>query len=129
MTHARRLLATLVAAGLVAGCGGGDPPSDEDQIRAVTNDYLIASADADGEAGCATLDDYAQTKYMQINPDCAKGFAQLAKSIHDEADFDSVEIERVTIRGAEATVGFQDDPSTITLQKQDDGSWLIDKQF
>ena len=53
--------AVVMAAALIAGCGGGEggptaaTPEQTEQIEATIADYEAALADGDGKAGCATL--------------------------------------------------------------------------
>lgn len=44
--------ALALAALLLTGCGGGDTPSDEDQVRAVISDYAEAAGGKDPERVC-----------------------------------------------------------------------------
>ena len=72
-------LAALIAALLIAGCGGGEggptaaTPEQREQIEAAIADYEKALEDADGEAGCATLDP-AQVETIGGEKACAELF-------------------------------------------------------
>ena len=119
------LITVAGALAILAGCGG---ESDDEAIRTTTQDFLYAMADRDGEAACeqlttAYIDDVLE-EYAYGQQDCAAVVRRLLSFGADSYDWDSAEIDRVSIDGATATVGFVDDSSTLELQDTSEG-WLI----
>lgn len=49
------VVACILAAVAVGGCGGSDKPSDQQLVTEVMHSYLGAQAAGDGQAACALL--------------------------------------------------------------------------
>lgn len=115
-------LGAIACALLVGGCGA----SDEDQIRETMDTFLLGLADSDGDEACSVMTGDGQEQFAEFSSsgeDCDFG----ANAFASEAgyDFDSAEIDRVTIEGETATAGLADDSSTFDLVKED-GEWKLD---
>jgi hypothetical protein len=70
----RALLGFALAAGLVAGCGGSDKPSDKDQITKVLTTYYTAFGSGDTAGACDELaaDTKDALEKAAGGKDCAK---------------------------------------------------------
>ena len=133
-----RLTVLLVAAALVAGCGG-PPVPDEATSRTQIVQAVLAwhryQADANGKAGCALLTKRA--RYAQGGDKCARSidrYASLAAPIR-QALRDTM-VDSVTITGDKATalthtmatrggVTSRTPPATIPL-RWEGGRWRVD---
>lgn len=118
-----KLIATagVIAALALAACGSGS--SDEEQIRAATQDFTYAMADGDGAAACATMTADEQQHFADTptESDCATAVEDFAKYTQGKIDWDSLQVDRVDVNGDTATVGFDGDSSTLQFTKGDSG--------
>jgi hypothetical protein len=128
----------LVAALVLAGCGGGghaSPPpphgSDRDQIAQTVHEYLNALADKDAASACDALSVTAQQDITTMNGggSCEDAASALIKQVRD-ADRHSLRSAKVfdeRIHGARATAKVTGETSAardMPLEKQD-GRWKI----
>ena len=134
-------LACLLAALAVTGCGGGQAPSDPQQVTQALRSYLRAQTNGDGMSACALLTDAAQQQLIAAVVNAAKGALPTRPSCADAvglvravagSDFlralSSARIERVQVRGARASAdvidGTQFERQRVSLQKTG-GLWRI----
>ena len=117
-----------VAAGLIAGCGGGDSDADsgagtpEDTVQALYEAYQ----GQDAEAACAAFSADSQEA-------TAKGFDSCEESFQDAADsgaFDNIaddfDVGEATIDGDTATVEVTGNGETNTFSLIDEDGWKVD---
>lgn len=116
------------------GCGSSSP-SDEDQVKAVTRDYLQALGSRDYAKGCDQLAASGKADVVEIvtaqvpevgTTDCQAIFKQLIDLTDEQAlrVLDDVNVTSVTITGDEATATVQGATQRPTLRKID-GVWKI----
>ena len=106
---------------VLVGCGA----SDEDQIRDSMETVLLGLADGDGDEVCAEMTEAGQEELAELSSggdSCEFGANVLGGESYD---FDSAEIDRITIEGETATVGLVDDTSTFDFVKED-GEWKLE---
>ncbi len=132
------LAVLLVAAALVAGCGGPPVPDDATSRAQITRAVLAwhrYQADGNGKAGCALLTKRA--RYAQGGDDCARSidrYASLAAPIRRALR--DTRVDEVTITGDKATVVThttatkggvtrKTPPATIPL-RWERGRWRVD---
>jgi hypothetical protein len=124
---------------LLAGCGGGGPKSDPDQITQVLKDAAHAVADRDGGKACGYLTPQAQQQVVSLagaafgGSDCA-GVVNLATATLAPLDRNQIkdaQAQNINVTGAIATAEVilpnatdQTAPVRLTLQKTSDG-WRI----
>lgn len=121
--------AVVVGVILLAGCGGSDAPSDDDQIRETVDQFTALVAN--GDDSCA---DYVASsgpirgamnaadrldKSTGIDLGGACGFPEKTAS-----QLASLIIARVTVSGEQATVAFDGQTTTASVV-QEDGEWLV----
>jgi hypothetical protein len=142
----RRLpLAVAVAAGIAAaGCGAsGNGAAAQAQVRHTVQVALGDLAAGDGRAFCALATPAEQARLARelARPSCPAAMSAVGAALSPahRAALRHVEVSRVTISGASATVsaadiatpedpgkGFlSDDGTPTTLVRRSDGTWLI----
>jgi ketosteroid isomerase-like protein len=124
------LLLTVLATGLIAGCGG-DSGSDATPEEVVT-DFYAATSDSDPETMCALItEEVAQVAADDENADsCEEGVQASIDAGDNKAVIklaDTIEVGDATIDGDEATVaitaqGMEDEVHLV----QEDGEWKLD---
>jgi hypothetical protein len=123
----RRLLtAAVVAAVVIAGCGGGKP---EDGVRDTVTDYFKAMGDGDGERVCSLITPASREQIGgRACPDIIAASAKkLGKDDLNALRDVDVDFTTVAIKADRATVGEgPDDDDPIKLQRID-GKWLVDQ--
>ena len=126
-------LAASVALLSLAGCGGGDKPSDKDQIETALTSYYKAFGKGDSVAACKEL--AAGTKEELEKAGGGKDCAEILDQALKRPDYakvapklGAVQVSAVTIAGdkatARATVPGVGKPSVVPLKKEG-GSWKI----
>ena len=129
----------FLAIALLAGCGGGAPKTDAEQISQVLKDAAGALADRDGAKACGYLTPQGQQQVVTLagpafgGSDCAS-IVQLATATLaplDRSQIKDAEPQNVAITGAQATADVVPPSATdnaapvhVTLQKTADG-WRI----
>jgi predicted NodU family carbamoyl transferase len=127
--------ASLISLALVvAGCGGGNKGSDEDQVRSAVTGYAHAFGNGDGEKACSKLTKGAQAAFVTRvsalvgTRNCAEAIDKLhaAAGATVTAPFRDAKVTAVTVKGdaATATLTAGSGTRTVPLQKQD-GDWKI----
>jgi hypothetical protein len=129
----------LIAIALVAGCGGGGPKSDPDQIGQLLKDAANAVADRDGSKACGYLTPEAQQQVVSLagsafgGSDCASvvGLATATLAPLDRKQIEDAQPQNISVTGAVATAQIavpsannQSPPVQLSLQKTTDG-WKI----
>ncbi len=141
----RRVLAVLVAFGLLAGCGGGK--STEDEVKDAVTGFFDDVADGDGAAACAKLTAAAVDQLnraaflLQAPGSCPEAIEAVNRQLSgdDKKALHSAEVNGARITGDRATVADADislelsgqstlfrnrDPAPLTLEKVGD-DWKI----
>lgn len=129
----------LIALALLAGCGGGAPKSDPDQISQLLKDAAKALADRDGSKACGYLTPVAQQQLVSLagsafgGTDCA-GVVKLATATLaplDRKQIEDAQPQNIEVTGLAATAEValpsatnQSAPVRLALQKTSDG-WRI----
>ena len=97
---------------LLAGCGGGGPQTDADQVAQVLRDAVKAAADGDGDKACGFMTPDAQRQaILQTgagtlgNTDCATAVkqAQFVLTPLDKARLKSLQPSNVQVNGTSAS--------------------------
>jgi ketosteroid isomerase-like protein len=123
-------VAVLLAAALIAGCGGGGE-SDEDQVRGVVESFVQAGEDRDAAAACDLLAADQVKTVEKIGPggSCATILAGIFSKAEDVST--DVEIQDVRVEGDRATVdatvkspGSQPKAESILVVRED-GEWKL----
>jgi hypothetical protein len=126
-------LAFVLVLVLIAGCGGSDRPSDEDQIETTLTTYYKAFGDGDSPTACNQLADKTREALEQAagGEDCEKvleralkkpDYARIAPKLAD------VKISAINVAAgkatAKATVPGVGSTTTVPLEKEN-GTWKI----
>lgn len=118
------LIATALLAALAVGCGGGDsePESDEAQVEAAIETWLL-----EGDCGVMT-DKFLQAQTFESDPDlaCERFEDAYAEPLYSEED---IEITDVQVNGDEASAVVGGEGSDVTSTYElvnEDGTWKID---
>jgi hypothetical protein len=138
----RRSLAAACAAGAaLAGCGGGQPPSQSERVTTVVRSFLTAQADGDGEAACALLTPAAQQRLVAVVARRAAGLGAAPGSCAEAVGLvravapaklltaiRRAHVQRVAVQGDRATATVVDGqafPAQRAVLEQRDGAWRI----
>ena len=125
--------AALLAAALIAGCGGGEggpttaTPEQQEEIEAVIADYEAALEKGDGKAGCATLDP-AQVDQLGGEEQCIAFFEVGAEEGTGElpGSESGAPIERIDIADtSELARVYYEGEEAFTRLVLVDGEWRI----
>jgi len=123
----------------LAGCGGGGPKSDPEQISQVLKDAAGALADGDGAKACGYLTPQGQQQVVTLagpafgGRDCASivKLATATLAPLDRSQIDDAQPQNIAVSGAQATADVVTPSPTdnaapvhVTLQKTPDG-WRI----
>ncbi|MDQ3644393.1 MAG: nuclear transport factor 2 family protein [Actinomycetota bacterium] len=125
MRSAAACLTALLCAALLAACGGGSE-SDEDQVRAVVQEFGEAANDKDAGAICGLV----VSKELKDEEDCEKQ-ADREGQIGGLEAVDDIEVSDIKIDGdrataqIKATVGGKTDAGPGKFRKVD-GEWKLD---
>jgi ketosteroid isomerase-like protein len=129
----------LLAIALLAGCGGGAPKSDPDQISQVLTDAAKAVAARDGSKACGYLTPEAQQQVVTLaasafgGADCAAvvNLATATLAPLDRKQIEDAQPQNIAVTGTTATAEIavpsptnQSAPVQLSLQKTTDG-WRI----
>jgi hypothetical protein len=123
-----RLLAALVAALALAGCGAATEPSSAERFRGAEGEVAQkvealeqAGKDREPEEICANI--LSRQLVREIEAGGAKCDQEMEKAIQDADDFD-LEVRDVTISGTQATARVQrgDEGTTTTMEFVREGS-------
>lgn len=134
-----RRLATILTLGcaFAAGCGGGDEPTPEDEVRSAVRAYLTAVAESKPEEACAQLTRGAQ---QALSEEVSAAFADAPRLSCPEAARElSVDvapddkpilldpvIESVRVQGDRATAEVQRMVDPVPLVRVGD-EWRVDR--
>jgi hypothetical protein len=113
------VVATVVLAGIVAGCGGG---SGAEGARDATTSFIDAIRARDGKRACSYLTENGRSIYSQLgDTPCEQGI--LAAQFPPGA-----KVGKATVKGDTARVPLlaSGAPPVIVVLKKQDGSWRID---
>ena len=121
-----RCVAVLLAAAVLAACGGG--PSDDQQVRQTLRDFVKATADKDYKLICdQLLAPRLVDQVKEIGLPCEKALQRGLGDVRDPR----LTIGRVTVDGARASAqirtsaaGQQPSEDTVELTKVD-GRWRV----
>lgn len=125
--------AALLAAALIAGCGGGEggptaaTPEQREAIEATIADYNAALEKGDGKAGCATLDP-AQVEQLGGEKQCIAFFEVGAEEGTGElpGSESGAPIERIDIADtSELARVYYEGEEAFTRLILVDGEWLL----
>jgi hypothetical protein len=132
----------VIAIALVAGCGGGGPKSDPDQISQLLKDAANAVADRDGSKACGYLTPEAQQQVVSLaaaaaafgGADCASivKIATATLAPLDRKQIEDAQPQNIAVNGPVATAQIAvasannqpSPPVQLSLQKTSDG-WKI----
>lgn len=127
------LLVLALVLGLVAGCGGSDKPSDEDQIQTTLVTYYKAFGDGDAATACNLLADKTREALEEAagGQDCEKVLERALKKpdyARIAPKLAGVKISAVNVAAgkatAKATVPGVGSSTTVPLEKES-GTWKI----
>jgi ketosteroid isomerase-like protein len=151
LRRAGSMLAGLAVTALLAGCGGAAEPEatastpkpkssqaseDEAAVKAVVSDFMTAFAAGDGDAACTLMTDQAIADVVDDGQErsaeeafqlCADTVGTLGEFLEGEEreQAENPEFTSVSVDGDTAQVGVTFDDATLTLERADDGSWLL----
>jgi hypothetical protein len=129
----------LIAIALVAGCGGGAPKTDPEQINQLLKDAAKAVADRDGGKACGYLTPAAQQQVVTLagpafgGADCTRvvELATATLAPLDRKQIEDAQPQNIAVTGQAATAQValpsptnQSTPVQLSLQKTSDG-WKI----
>ena len=127
-------LALVVAAALLAGCGGGDRRSDRDEVASAVGAFSKALGAGNGSAACELLTTQAQAELVTRaaslagTRDCASVITKIHDAAGDEvnAAFSSATVADVKVMGetATATLTASGHRAPVSLAKED-GEWRL----
>lgn len=129
----KRVLSIAAVLALLAGCGGSDGPSDEEQIETVLVTYYKAFGTGDAETACNQLVDETREELEKAaaGRDCPEvlesalkrpEYARIAPKLGD------VKVSKITVAAgkatAQTTVPGVGSTTTVPLEKEH-GTWKI----
>ena len=123
-------VAVLLAAALIAGCGGGGE-SDEDQVRDVVESFVQAGEDRDAATACDLLAADQVKTVEDIGPggSCATilaGIFSKAEDVNTDVEIQDVRVEgdRATVDATVKSPDSQPKAESILVVKED-GEWKL----
>lgn len=146
----RILLCSLPLALALTACGSGEdetpqddtaaeeaaaePGEDEavDGAQTVADGFVAALAAADGEAGCAFVDDGAQSAIAAQSEagDCVEAFPDYVENLEGAEDIEvgdvtvSTDLDGETLIGNVELITAAEDPEVMEVREGSDGEWL-----
>jgi hypothetical protein len=131
----RGISGLLVAVALLSGCGGGgDKPSDQEQVSSAVTDFAHAFGKGDGKKACALLTGSARTAFVTRiaslagTRDCAEAIGKLPglAGPNVTGPFETATVSKVVVTGDNATAVLTaaGHSAQVTLQKAG-GDWLL----
>ena len=139
----RRIAALLLVAGVVVGALAiadvgpfEDPPTVEERVQAVVEDFFTAAADGEAKGFCRMLTSDARRDLevntaQQLRLEAAPRCVEVLKLLRTVFEGSSARINEVSVSGPQARVEVQlklkgagAEPRTVLLVEED-GEWLV----
>lgn len=118
----------------MAGCGGADKKSDQQQVAAAVTDFAHAFGKGDGGKACDLLTPGARDAFVSRisalvgTRDCAEAIGKLpaVAGANVTAPFQTATVDQVKVTGESATARLTaaGHSAPVRLQKRD-GDWLL----
>ena len=126
------LIAALIGASLVAGCGGGDDEDsnasryegDEADVAGVVDDFAAAGKDGDGAKICNEIFDAALAK--NVEREAKQSCASEVQDNLPEGEYD-LTVNSIQVKGnaATAAVTDQDDNKSVLFMTKKGDAWRV----